>query len=135
MVSDYGRPFLLENFSSFATAKTAEVAVDRMHSVSHGLYFNVLDNGQHRSIIQTAEYAIVRFALCFGVRFRFFGRPSPPSTRILLLSDARSRRATKKGGGVVNNVMKFLRRFETRQRHLRRDFMKSLNSPGAEGYY
>lgn len=30
---------------------------------------------------------------------------------------------------VVNNVMKFLRWVETRRRHLRRDFMKSLNSP------
>lgn len=28
----------------------------------------------------------------------------------------------------INNVMKFLRRPGTRQRHLRRDFMKSLNS-------
>lgn len=49
----------------------------------------------------------------------------------------RRQKGKKKKGDAAGNVMKFLRRVETRQRHLTRarDFMKSLNSPGAEGYY
>lgn len=70
-----------------------------------------------------------------GVVVSVFGCPSPGSFwRARDRNENKSKIEEKEEmerleRNVINNVMKFLRRVETRRRHLRRDFMKSLNSP------
>lgn len=125
-------------------------SADNMHSITSEFVFNVLNNERRRLIIQVewvrdgcGEERKARegsvLSLCASFHFRrrrFRFRMSDPC----LAYDACDRNENKSKNkekeeterrerNVINNVMKFLRRVETRRRHLRRDFMKSLNSP------